>query len=375
MHLRGCAARYDGRPLEHVKFLNEIGKDVRPVAFFGRRPPTSRFPMSTSVSSISGPLRSLARSSHEGHHARPFPCCVFFRPLSLKEGDARCGFVVFGFGLAPVARSPLTEDVRAARGTPAPASRTLAETSGRVGSLGGGSSMRIISRRKRKKNVTALRVRLSPRRRGVKGRKRSRSIGCGDGGDEQRSAAQALFCCCEGRRGRSSVNKRSVFVPHRMEEDAATGPSSDLIPCPHPNLQFSVGVPLATHRQHEDEDEDEEEHSMSSARRSLTKLGNGATCVWVRPSLRAPGDRTAIERPDRHGRSPSRPSRDGLARFASPQPAGITGRWGLVLNRSISQVLCVVNPLVRRGTGSCDGFSHSHSKRASLRSLNSGKDR
>ena len=151
--------------------------------------------------------------------------------------------------------------------------------------------------------------------------------GSGDGGDEQRSAAQALFCCCEGRRGRSSVNKRSVFVPHRMEEDAATGPSSDLIPCPHPNLQFSVGVPLATHRQHEDEDEDEEEHSMSSARRSLTKLGNGATCVWVRPSLRAPGDRTAIERPDRHGRSPSRPSRDGLARFASPQPAGITGRW------------------------------------------------
>ena len=104
--MRGCAARYDGRPLEHVKFLNGVGKDVRPVAFFGRRPPTSRFPMSTSVSSISGPLRSLARSSHEGHHARPFPCCVFFRPLSLKEGDARCGFVVFGFGLAPVARSP-----------------------------------------------------------------------------------------------------------------------------------------------------------------------------------------------------------------------------------------------------------------------------
>ena len=156
MHLRGCAARYDGRPLEHVKFLNEIGKDVRPVAFFGRRPPTSRFPMSTSVSSISGPLRSLARSSHEGHHARPFPCCVFFRPLSLKEGDARCGFVVFGFGLAPVARSPLTEDVRAARGTPAPASRTLAETSGRVGSLGGGSSMRIISRRKRKKKCNGF---------------------------------------------------------------------------------------------------------------------------------------------------------------------------------------------------------------------------
>ena len=220
MHLRGCAARYDGRPLEHVKFLNEIGKDVRPVAFFGRRPPTSRFPMSTSVSSISGPLRSVARSSHEGH-ARPFPSCVFFRPLSLKEGDARCGF-----GLA---RSPLTEDVRAARGTPAPASRTLAETWGRVGSEGGGF----------KKNVTALRVRLSPQRRGVTGRKRSRSIGSGDGGDERRSAAQALFCCCEGRRGRSSVNKRSVFVPHRMEEDAATGPSSDLMPCPHPNLKFS----------------------------------------------------------------------------------------------------------------------------------------
>ena len=167
--------------------------------------------------------------------ARPFPCRVFFRPLSLKEGDARCGFVVFGFGLA---RSPLTEDVRAARGTPAPASRTLAETWGRGRVRGGGSSMRLYHERE-KKNVTALRVRLSPRRQGVKGRKRSRSIGSGDGGDERRSAAQALFCCCEGRRGRSSVNKRSVFVPHRMEEDAATGPSSDLMPCHHPNLQFS----------------------------------------------------------------------------------------------------------------------------------------
>ena len=139
-------------------------------------------------------------------------------------------------------RSPLTEDVRAARGTPAPASRTPAETWGRVGSgEGGGHQVIDISRRKKeKKNVTALRVRLSPaRRRGVKGRKRSRSIGSGDGGDERRSAAQALFCCCEGRRGRSSVNKRSVFVTYRMEEDAATGPSSDLIPCHHPNLQFS----------------------------------------------------------------------------------------------------------------------------------------
>ena len=142
MHLRGCAARYDGRPLEHVKFLNEIGKDVRPVAFFGRRPPTSRFPMSTSVSSISGPLRSLSRSSYEGH-ARPFPSCAFFRPLSLKEGDARCGF-----GLA---RSPLTEDVRAARGTPAPASRTLAETWGRGRVRGGGIIDAIISRKRKKK--------------------------------------------------------------------------------------------------------------------------------------------------------------------------------------------------------------------------------
>ena len=228
MHLRGCAARYDGRPLEHVKFLNEIGKDVRPVAFFGRRPPTSRFPMSTSVSSISGPVRSLARSSED--HAEPFPC-VFFRPLSLKEGEGRCGFVVLVSGSG---RSfALTEDVR--RGVLLRRPPQLLQEH-RVGRGGGGSS--IISR-KRKKNVTALRVRLSPRRRGVKGRKRSRSIGSGDGGDERRSAAQALFCCCEGRRGRSSVNKRSVFVPHRMEEDAATGPSSDLMPCPHPNLKFS----------------------------------------------------------------------------------------------------------------------------------------
>ena len=325
MHLRGCAARYDGRPLEHVKFLNEIGKDVRPVAFFGRRPPTSRFPMSTSVSSISGPLRSLARSSHEGQ----WPGLFLVAPSSARSRSRRGMRVAVSGWLRSLVRPSLKTCGR--RGVLLRRPPELLQKH-RVGSgrWGGGSSMRIISRRKRKKNVTALRVRLSPRRRGVKGRKRSRSIGSGDGGDERRSAAQALFCCCEGRRGRSSVNKRSVFVPHRMEEDAATGPSSDLMPCPHPNLQFSVGVPLATHRQHEDEDEDEEEHSMSSARRSLTKLGNGATCVWVRPSLRAPGDRAAIERPDRHGRSPSRPSRDGLARFASPQPAGITGRWGLV---------------------------------------------
>ena len=42
---------------------------------------------------------------------------------------------------------------------------------------------------------------------------------------------------------------------------------------------------------------------MSSARRSLTELGNGAMCVWVRPSLRAPGDRAAIDRAPRSSRS------------------------------------------------------------------------
>ena len=83
--MRGCAARYDGRPLEHVKFLNEIGKDVRPVAFFGRRPPTSRFPMSTSVSSISGPLRSLARSSHEGQ----WPGLFLVAPSSARSRSRR----------------------------------------------------------------------------------------------------------------------------------------------------------------------------------------------------------------------------------------------------------------------------------------------
>lgn len=167
--------------------------------------------------------------------ARPFPCRVFFRPLSLKEGDARCGFVVFGFGLA---RSPLTEDVRAARGTPAPASRTLAETWGRGRVRGGGIIDAIISRKRKKKCNGFESAVVSP----AAGSEREKEIeidGSGDGGDERRSAAQALFCCCEGRRGRSSVNKRSVFVPHRMEEDAATGPSSDLMPCHHPNLQFS----------------------------------------------------------------------------------------------------------------------------------------
>ena len=235
MHLRGCAARYDGRPLEHVKFLNEIGKDVRPVAFFGRRPPTSRFPMSTSVSSISGPLRSLARSSHEGQ----WPGLFLVAPSSARSRSRRGMRVAVSLCLVSgwLVRPSLKTCGR--RGVLLRRPPELLQKHGvGVGSGGGGSSMRLYHERE-KKNVTALRVRLSPRRRGVKGRKRSRSIGSGDGGDERRSAAQALFCCCEGRRGRSSVNKRSVFVPHRMEEDAATGPSSDLMPCHHPNLQFS----------------------------------------------------------------------------------------------------------------------------------------
>ena len=234
MHLRGCAARYDGRPLEHVKFLNEIGKDVRPVAFFGRRPPTSRFPMSTSVSSISGPLRSLARSSHEGQ----WPGLFLVASSSARSRSRRGMRVAVSLCLVSgwLVRPSLKTCGR--RGVLLRRPPELLQKHG-VGVESGGGIIDAIISRKRKKKCNGFESAVVSWRRGVKGRKRSRSIGSGDGGDERRSAAQALFCCCEGRRGRSSVNKRSVFVPHRMEEDAATGPSSDLMPCHHPNLQFS----------------------------------------------------------------------------------------------------------------------------------------
>ena len=226
MHLRGCAARYDGRPLEHVKFLNEIGKDVRPVAFFGRRPPTSRFPMSTSVSSISGPLRSLARSSHEGQ----WPGLFLVAPSSARSRSRRGMRVAVSLCLVSgwLVRPSLKTCGR--RGVLLRRPPELLQKHG-VGSGRGGRGV------KKKCNGFESAV-VSP----AAGSEREKEIeidGSGDGGDERRSAAQALFCCCEGRRGRSSVNKRSVFVPHRMEEDAATGPSSDLMPCHHPNLQFS----------------------------------------------------------------------------------------------------------------------------------------
>ena len=235
MHLRGCAARYDGRPLEHVKFLNEIGKDVRPVAFFGRRPPTSRFPMSTSVSSISGPLRSLARSSHEGQ----WPGLFLVAPSSARSRSRRGMRVAVSLCLVSgwLVRPSLKTCGR--RGVLLRRPPELLQKHGVGVESGGGGIIDAIISRKRKKKCNGFESAVVSPAAGSEREKEIEIDGSGDGGDERRSAAQALFCCCEGRRGRSSVNKRSVFVPHRMEEDAATGPSSDLMPCHHPNLQFS----------------------------------------------------------------------------------------------------------------------------------------
>ena len=202
--------------------------------------------------------------------------------------------------------------------------------SGRVGGGGGSSGHRYISKKEREKKCNGFESAVVSRP--AAGSEREKEIEI----DWEWGWRRRAKIRCAGPvlllRGspRSQFSKQTVCLCASYDgggcgDGAKFGP--DALPPPQPAI---LGVPLATHRQHEDEDEDEEEHSMSSARRSLTKLGNGAMCVFGFDRVcarRETGPRSS-ERPDRHGRSPSRPSRDGLARFASPQPAGITARWG-----------------------------------------------